>query len=179
MNRRALVPMLLTWLTLVLVVSVARAGQLQVGDALPAATLRDWQGRPTDLGDLRGKVVIVDFWASWCEVCRTALPELDAVALRHRGEPLAVVAISIDRHASLAQRFLDDYLPQPHVELLRDPGAEVMARFGAGGMPTLYVVDRDGIVRDVKAGYESQQLDSLEPLLRRLLAAPTAGAGKD
>jgi len=158
--------------------SVVHAGQLRIGDSLPGATLSDWQGDSVDLADLRGKVVILDFWASWCEVCRTALPELDALARRHRGDPVAIVAVNIDRDRARADQFLSDHLPQRHLMLLHDLKAELMARFGAGGMPTLYVVDRDGTVRDVKAGYHAQQLESLDPLLCQLLEAepdPTVG----
>ena len=155
--------------------TAAHAG-LRLGDTLPAVTLADWQGEPMKLGDLRGKVVILDFWASWCEVCRTALPELDALARRHREDEVIVVAINIDRDRARADQFLSHYLPQRHLMLLHDPEAELMARFGADGMPTLYLVDRDGIVRDVKAGYEPGQLDSLESLLKRLLTPPSEAA---
>lgn len=156
--------------------TVAHAGQLRVGDTLPAVTLSDWQGEPIKLEDLRGKVLILDFWASWCDVCRTALPELDALAQRHRDDPVVVVAINIDRDTARADQFLSDHLPRRHLMLLRDAEAQLMARFGAEGMPTLYVVDRDGIVRDVKAGYEPGQLDSLDPLLGYLLTPPSEAA---
>jgi thiol-disulfide isomerase/thioredoxin len=157
--------------------AVAHAGQLRIGDSLPGVTLSDWQGGSVKLADLRGKVVILDFWASWCEVCRTALPKLDALARSHREDPVVIVAVNIDRDRARADQFLSDYLPQRHLMLLHDPRAELMARFGAGGMPTLYVVDRDGTVRDVKAGYHAQQLESLDPLLQQLLEpgpGPTA-----
>jgi len=156
------------------VATAARAGELRAGDLLPAATLADWQGGSVDLDAWRGRVVIIDFWASWCQVCRAALPELDAISRRHASEGLVVLAVNIDKQRTPAERFLSEYLPEPAVTLLRDPEGALFARFGAQGMPALYVVDRAGVVRLAESGYSPQRLPNIERAVNALLGDPTA-----
>src|SRR5215470_2525184 len=93
-------------LAAVLGATVAHADALRVGDTMPPLTLPDWQGRPVNLADLRGKVVVIDFWASWCQPCRQALPDLNAMSRAHAAAGLVVVAINIDKNIGSADRFL-------------------------------------------------------------------------
>jgi thiol-disulfide isomerase/thioredoxin len=153
----------------------ASAGSARVGAAAPAFSLPDWHDRPVALADFRGQVVCLDFWASWCAVCRQALPALDAIAARHRTAGLTVLAVNIDRNRTDADRFLTERLPAPAVTLLRDPEGAVMARFGADGMPALYLVDREGIVRTIESGYAPERLDAVERTIDELLATPRPG----
>jgi len=173
MSRPALLAVLL--LVVTLAPSAARAGEVHVGDPLPAFTLPDAQGHPFSPGVLRGRVAVVDFWASWCEHCRTALPALEAMSKRHASDGLLVVAVGIDRDPAKADRFLAEYVPERTMTLLRDPAASLLARVGAQGMPALYVVDTTGIVRLVLSGYTADQLGDVERLVESLLQQP-AGA---
>jgi thiol-disulfide isomerase/thioredoxin len=152
----------------------ALAGGVGVGDRAPDFTLPDWQDRPVALADFRGRVVCLDFWASWCAPCKAALPALDALARRHADAGLAVLAVDIDTDRAAAERFVAERLPDSAMTLLRDPGGDLMKRFGASGMPALYVLDRDGAVRAVESGYALGKLDEIEELLGRLLAEPSA-----
>jgi thiol-disulfide isomerase/thioredoxin len=156
----------------------ALAGGLEVGERAPDVTLRDWHDRPVALADFHGKVVCIDFWASWCAPCKAALPALDAFARRHADAGLAVLAVDIDTDRAAAERFIAERVPDSAMTLLRDPGGDLMKRFGASGMPALYVLDRAGTVRAVEAGYALGTLDEIEQLLARLLAepAPTPGS---
>lgn len=151
--------------------SLALAGQVGVEERAPAFTLEDWQGRPVSLDSLRGKVVCLDFWASWCATCMQALPALDAIARRHQSAGLAVLAINIDEDRSKADRFLAARLPDPSVTLLRDPGGRLFARYGADGMPALYLIDAAGVVRLAESGYSPDRLELVEWTLVELLGA--------
>ena len=154
----------------VLLAADAAAGGVRAGDPAPDFTLQDWEGKALSLSSLRGKVVCLDFWASWCATCRTALPALDALARRHAGGALRVVAVDIDRDRAAADRFLAERLPRgPAVTLLHDPEATVLARYGAAGMPALYLVDRTGVVRLAEAGYDPSRLSEVERAIERLL----------
>lgn len=141
-----------------------------VGDALPAAIVRDWQGQPVNLADLRGNVVVIDFWASWCAVCRQALPSLDAIAQRYVGAPVVFVGINIDKARPPADRFLAAYMPATTLRLLHDPDGAVLARFGAEGMPAIYVVDPQGIVRFAESGYAPERLTAVDHVVRQYLS---------
>lgn len=146
-----------------------------VGDRAPDFTLNDRDGRTTTLTDARGKVAIVDFWASWCMPCAPLLPALDAVAERHDGR-VQVFAIDIDRSADKSDAFLREHLPSPSpfTHVLDDASAKVLARYGAPGMPALFVIDPDGVVRFVEVGYSREHVRGLEDAVRALLPSPAA-----
>jgi thiol-disulfide isomerase/thioredoxin len=160
-----------------LVVVVALAGhagaeRVAVGDRLPPLALTDWAGKAVRLEDLGGKVVCLDFWATWCANCKPALPALDAIGRRHRAAGLAVVAVNIDKARAQADRFLNALVPGPSFTLLHDPEGAALARLGAAGMPALYVIDRAGVVRVAESGFEPGRLAAIEATITRLLAEP-------
>ena len=95
-------------LLLVAVAAPPACAKVTVGEAVPAINLLNWEGQPINLRDLRGQVVVIDFWASWCTLCRQALPALDALNQRHAGAPIAVIGINIDRERTTAEHFLAD-----------------------------------------------------------------------
>ena len=149
--------------------AAALAAGVAVGDPAPAFTLSDRDGRPLTLSDLRGHVVCLDFWATWCATCKSALPALDGLARRPGFEDVRFLAVNIDRDAALADRFLEQNLPGARLTVLRD-GNALLARYGADGMPALYLIDRDGVVRHVEAGYETTALGRVERVLDSLAA---------
>jgi thiol-disulfide isomerase/thioredoxin len=122
---------------------------------------------------LPAPVVIVEFWAAWCTHCRAALPAYADVARRHPAQ-VQLIAINIDRDHQLAERFLDQYLPQRDATLLFDPDNRVMADWGAPGMPSVYVAVR-GVIRFVHGGYDAETRDRVEQLVREALATEPAG----
>src|SRR5262249_50545426 len=148
-------------LALALVPATARAGSIQVGDRAPAFTLPAWNGGSVALESLRGRTVCVDFWASWCAPCRTALPALDAVPRPHPHRTL--VSAGIHRRRAAADRSLAERLPGGTVmTLVHDPGGALLSRFGASGMPALYVIDPTGTVRLVESGWTNDRLAEIE-----------------
>ena len=125
----------------------AQAATVRTGDTVPEFTLPDRGGTPVSIAAMRGKVVCIEFWASWCPACRAMLPVLDQVARRLGGDDVAVLAIDIDENRATAERFLAERLPAPALRVVYDPGGTVMARFGTSSMPAIYVIDRRGAVR--------------------------------
>jgi thiol-disulfide isomerase/thioredoxin len=162
-------------LALLVLAGPAEARAVRAGDIVPEMTLADLEGGAVALASLRGKVVIVDFWATWCAPCATALPALDAIARRHAGRDLAVLAVSIDRDRARAARYLAERLPATAMTVLHDPRGGALARFGAATMPALYVVDRGGIVRLVTAGYEAGEIEPVGRTVEELLGAAAPG----
>jgi thiol-disulfide isomerase/thioredoxin len=159
-------------LALVLAVSAggALADGVGAGDSAPAFTLPKAAGGELALADLRGRVVCLDFWATWCATCKAALPALDALARRKGFEDVRFLAVNIDHDGKLADRFVTERLADTRMTLLRDDGGALLARYGAEGMPALYVIDRDGVVRHVEAGYETAALTRVERVLDDLVA---------
>lgn len=114
----------------------------KIGKTAQDFTVQDG-GKSIRLADYRGKVVLVNFWASWCGPCIQETPAL--VELHHERPDLAIVAISIDEDAGAYQRFLQRF----HVDYttVRDPDQKVAKVYGTDGWPETYIIDRQGILR--------------------------------
>ena len=158
-----------------LVARVAGADTVGVGDRLPAFTLTRWDGVRITSSELAGKPVIVDFWASWCVPCRAALPAIDAVARRLHDRGVVVLGVNVDRDRKKADAWLAERLPERRLTLVHDPEGALLARCGAGGMPAVYVVDRDGIVRFAESGYALDRVAAIERAAEAVLKAPDRG----
>jgi thiol-disulfide isomerase/thioredoxin len=156
-------------LVLVLLPRLAAAGGVGVGDRLPSFTLTAWDGSRVASSDLAGKPVVVDFWATWCVTCRTALPALDAMARRLRERGVVVLAVNVDRDRKAADAWLAERMPDRRVTLAHDPEGAFLARCGASGMPAAFVVDPDGVVRFAEAGYALDRVAAIERAVDALL----------
>jgi thiol-disulfide isomerase/thioredoxin len=138
------------------------------GDAAPPFALPTASGEATTLAGLRGKVVYVDFWASWCTPCRRSFPWMNALHARYGDEGLAVVAINVDARAADAERFLRDTPAQFRV--LYDAHGAVPGAYDVREMPSSYLVDRDGTIVLAEQGFHEERKDVVEARIRELLA---------
>jgi thiol-disulfide isomerase/thioredoxin len=123
------------------------------------------------LSELRGKVVLLDIWASWCAPCKQELPMLDDMAGRLRSKGIEIVAVSIDDSREDAETFLKSR-PRWSIRLAHDPEGHVPSKLQPPKMPSSYIVDRKGVVRQVNAGFERGDAQRIENKLVEL-----AGAG--
>lgn len=113
-------------------------------------TLPDLEGRERSLVELRGKVVLVNFWASWCSPCLEEMPSLQRLANGMRDRPFVVIGVNVaegeGRVKAVVQQ-LDIAFP-----VLLDEDSAVFTRWGARLLPTTYVLDREGVVRYIGRG---------------------------
>jgi len=121
-----------------------------------------------DLSSYKGKVVLVDFWASWCAPCKESFPWMRQVLKRYADRGLVVVAINLDRDRSLADQFLDSQ--RPGFPIVFDPDAKLAEAFKVAGMPASFYVDRHGKVRFTHIGFRSNERDAAERELESLLS---------
>jgi len=135
----------------------------------PLATVKG--SVPTTLAELRGKVVIVDFWASWCVPCRMSVPTLNAWHDRYAAQGLVVIGVTMDAPDVALQASVEmgmDYA------IASDPDGETTRVFKAFALPTMFVIDRDGKVRDALVGYSSDGLRKTETEVQALISARAA-----
>jgi len=115
------------------------------GKPAPDFTLKDLSGKPVQLSSLKGKVVLVNFWATWCPPCREEIPSLVKMNQAMQGKPFQLLAISIDEGGKdkVAEFFIKSGAVLP---TLLDTDSSVAKRYGTTGVPETFVVDTKGII---------------------------------
>ena len=115
------------------------------GKPAPDFTLNDLSGRPVQLSSLRGKVVLVNFWATWCPPCREEVPSLVRMNQALQGKPFQLLAVSIDEGGKGA---VTDFFKKGGVTLpaLLDTDGAVSRRYGTTGVPETFVIDTKGVI---------------------------------
>ena len=136
-----------------------------IGAPLPPLKVDALSGRTIDIGSYRGRVLLLDVWASWCGPCKQELPMLDAMAKRLKGQGIDVLAVSVDQERANVDKFVHGH-GRWSLTIAHDPRQEIAELLQPDKMPTSYVVDRAGIVRYVNAGFVPEDASTIE---RRLL----------
>ena len=102
-------------------------------------------GKPSHLSDMKGKVVVLNFWGSWCGPCVEEMPSLVQLQQRFKDKGLTVVGISIDVDGDAYHKFLKDY--KIDFPTVRDPDQKTSSLYGSFKWPETYIIDRNGVVR--------------------------------
>ena len=147
----------------------ARASRRSAAEPRPAPgfTLPTRDGT-VSLEGLRGKVVLVDFWASWCAPCRQSFPWLREMGSRYGAQGLEVVAIDLDKDRRLADAFLIELAPTFTVAF--DPQGKTAEAFGVEAMPSSFLVGRDGRLLVSHPGFDSKDTGAFERRIREEVA---------
>ena len=119
---------------------------INAGDPAPDFKVVTESGKTVSLKDFGGKVLVLNFWASWCGPCVEEAPSLDAFTRAMGKDGVVVLGVSIDRNEKLYRRFLKDY--NISFETSRDPDWEINTRYGTFQFPETYIIGKDGKVRE-------------------------------
>ncbi len=138
----------------------------------PRAALAASADELLDLGALKGRVVYVDFWASWCAPCRESFPWMNHLQQELGSKGLVIVAVNVDRERRDAERFIQTH--KPDFRIVFDPDGLLPEKFAVRGMPTSFLIDRDGRIHTRHEGF---RLADREALAREVRALVLAGKG--
>ena len=137
----------------------------QVGAPLPPIEVDALTGDKIDVASYKGRVLLLDVWASWCVPCKQELPLLDAMARRLKSKGIEILAVSVDQQRANVDKFMRSH-GRWSLTVAHDPDGLIAERLQPDKMPTSYVVDRSGIVRYVNAGFVPEDVATIE---RKLL----------
>ncbi len=112
--------------------------------AAPDFTLKDYAGREVRLSSLRGNVVLVNFWATWCSTCVVEMPSMEKLVEKERGKPFRLLAVSVDDDWPTVRKFFAKGTP---LDVVLDSTRSVPKRWGTEKFPESFIIDKDGTIR--------------------------------
>ena len=140
---------------------------VSLNEQAPDFHAKSTQGPNLRLAEYRGKVVLLNFWATWCGPCRQELPELNQLHDKLSGQGLVIMGMNIDNKTQDVFSFLKDV--PVNFPVLLDPKQKVSQNYSVSGMPNTFILDRDGKVRHIHKGYQPGVIDQYEKEIRTLL----------
>lgn len=155
----------------------ATAGTERTSPQLPDIRFQDAGGNTRSLADFRGRVVLLNLWATWCVPCRKEMPSLDRLQAQLGGPAFEVVALSIDKSPQAVREFYREYGIRK-LALYIDPSAEVTSTLGAVGIPTTLLVDGDGRERWRRVGPAEWDAPEEVARIREHIQAGTRSGGR-
>lgn len=145
------------------------ASASEVGQPAPEFTLPSLlDDKPVSLKQYAGKVIYLDFWASWCAPCRTSFPLLNKLHQKLKDQGFEVVAVNMDEDKANAEKFLKE-LPVSFT-VLRDAKGEWADKYVIESMPTSFIIDKQGVIQNIHKGFASNDINELEQKIVQLLA---------
>jgi len=143
--------------------------KLWTGGPPPALALSDLNGRAHRLADYRGKVVLINFWATWCGPCRDEMPSIQSLKEKMAGKPFAVLAVNLDEPESRIRKFLSQM--KVDFTVLLDPGRPAAKAWGARILPASFVIGPDGRIRYTLVGEINWDNEHIVARISELLPA--------
>lgn len=146
----------------------ASAASMAPGSPAPAFQLHSAASTDLSLSDLKGQVVLINFWASWCGPCRQEMPVLEQLYKKYKSAGFTLLGVNVEPKSADAEGFLKS--TPVSFPILFDPDSKVSKLYEVSGMPSTVILDRNGKVRYIHHGYkpgeESEYLDQIRTLVR-------------
>lgn len=140
-------------------------------DLAPDFTRTDVEGRPVRLSRYRGKVVLLNFWATWCPPCRRELPSMEKLYLDLKDKPFQVLACDQQEDGDTVFTFTGQLDPAPTFPVLLDSKSVVSKAYGVPGLPTTFLIDKSGQIAHRAVGGREFGHPAIRALIEELMAA--------
>ncbi len=143
---------------------------LEKGKTAKDFSLHDMKGNMVSLSDFRGKVVFLNFWATWCAPCRHEMPDLEKLHNKYKEGDLVVLAVSTDKQGlKVVQPYIDE--EGFTLTVLIDSNSDVSDSYGVFALPTTFIIDRDGkiveMIQGIRDWFDKEVLDYLDELIAK------------
>lgn len=138
-----------------------------VNQKAPEIALPDKSGKTVKLSDFRGQVVMVNFWASWCQPCRTEMPLIEKIYQRYKKLGVTVLGVNVDEDPKKGMKMLKE--TPVSFPVVYDSKNTVIEKYKVQAMPSTYMVDAKGNIREVHRGYKAGDEKDYENYIRKLL----------
>ncbi len=142
---------------------------LEVGSAAPNWSLTNGTGQKRSLADYKGKVVVMDFWGTWCGWCIKAMPQIQEVHEKYKDQPVAILGMNVENDPSADPLGFMKKSGYTYEQIMQ--AESITSRYKVTGYPFLYVIDQDGKVLEVEVGYSANLKDKLIEIIDKALAA--------
>jgi thiol-disulfide isomerase/thioredoxin len=143
----------------------SESGALEIGRPAPTFTLADLNGKKVSLDQFKGKIVMLDFWATWCNPCRATMPLLENLQKEYVNT-MVLLAINLEESGDEVRDFVRT--ENLHAQVLLDTEGAVGQKYGAAEIPMQVLIDKQGIVRDVMIGFNSTLVSRLRTEIAKL-----------
>lgn len=162
----------MTIMAAITLLAVVAFAQLSSGTKAPDFTLKDLNGKDFKLSSCfakPGKVVVLDFWATWCPPCRRSIPHLIDLHERYGSKGMVVIGVALDRDLQTVADFVKQM--KMKYKILHDPqGRSTGELYEVSSIPQIYVIDRKGVIRFTHLGYAGDdQAEQIESQVKKLL----------
>ena len=147
-------------------INVAHADHLELVSSSCSLTLLNGESAKK-LDELKGKVIYIDFWASWCPPCVKSFPFMNQLNNELKDQGLHVIGVNLDEKVSDAEKFLERYPVQ--FSVLADPSKQCAKELQVMAMPTSVIIDKNGKIRHIHKGFRMDESEKLRSLVTELL----------
>ncbi len=137
--------------------------------AAPAMTLKDMDGQTVNLAGLRGKVVVINFWATWCPPCRREFPSMERLRQKLAGKSLVILGVNEGENADTIDQFFSTLDLQPQFAIPLDLEGDAMSSWPVRGLPTTFLIDKRGRVAYRAIGGREFDHPEMVKLIERLI----------
>lgn len=140
-----------------------------IGSKAPDFTAKDLQGNSVKLSELKGKIVVLDFWASWCVPCKKSMPHLIELYNEYKDTSFTIIGVNVDTELKKLREFESDLNTDIPFTLIFDKDSEIPPLYEVEGMPTTVVINKEGIIKYKEVGYTTELKDKLDKIISELI----------